>query len=144
MTVLPGEPASANALDGVVDEPAIDVAVKSGTVTYLPSHVSITFSGKSSTGTVNCVDVWHQVAQVGTETVGGTSYGTYPAPFASTAAKGSTNPMASNTGDQGTITVCADYNNKHASSAAVTTTNFAGPTMVPVIDVTNGTAGPCP
>jgi hypothetical protein len=132
-------------LDGVVDEPAIDVAVKyNGGPVVPPSHVTITFSGKSSTGTVNCVDVWHQVVQAGTETVGGTSYGTYPAPFASgTAAKGSAN--ASNTGDQGTIQVCADYNSYHATSAALPVTNFSAPTMVPVMDVkTGGTAGNCP
>jgi hypothetical protein len=145
-SVMPGKVASTTTPDALVDEPAIDVAVKSGTGTYLPSHVSITFSGKNSAGTaVNCTDTWHQVTQAGTETVSGTPYGTYPAPFASTAAKGSTSPMASNTGDTGTIIVCADYsNNKHASSAALTTTNFTGATMVPVIDVTNGTSGPCP
>jgi prepilin-type N-terminal cleavage/methylation domain-containing protein len=133
-------PARAAALapttDVTVDEPAIDVAVKSGGTNRLPTDVSITFTGKDANGTANCVDIWHHVAAVGSETVAGTTYNIYPAPFASTAAKGSVSPMASNTGDAGTIVVCADYSNKYALSSALTTTNFNGPTMVPVLSVT--------
>ncbi len=145
-SVRPGMTASSTGVDAVVDEPAIDVAVKYGTSTYLPSHVEVIFSGKNSAGTaVNCIDTWHSVPMVGSETVGGTTYGTYPAPFASTVAKGTTG--ASNTGDKGTFQVCADYSNKHVTTSAAspyTTTSVNAPTMVGVIDVTSGVSGSCP
>jgi hypothetical protein len=89
------------------------------------------------------------VPALGPDTVSGTTYTAYPSPFASTAAKGSTSPMASNTGDPGTINVCADYNYsgtsyKHVTTTAgYTVTNFNGPTVIPTIDVTSGTAGQC-
>jgi hypothetical protein len=92
------------------------------------------------------------VTPVGTETVSGRAYRIYPAPFASNAAKGNVNPMASNTGDSGSIQVCADYNYsgtnyKHVTTSAstpYTVTNFNAPTTIPVIDVTSALAGPCP
>jgi prepilin-type N-terminal cleavage/methylation domain-containing protein len=150
-SVTPGMAASPSltAPDAIVDEPAIDVAIKySGTV-HPPGHVNITFTGKNATGSVTCTDTWHVVPALGPDTVSGTTYTAYPSPFASTAAKGSTSPMASNTGDPGTINVCADYNYsgtsyKHVTTTAgYTVTNFNGPTVIPTIDVTSGTAGQC-
>lgn len=131
-TVVPGEGLPVgNAIDATVDDPAIDVAVKSGTSTVLPTHVSITFYGTNASGTVTCTDTWHQVTPVGTEAVSGITYATYPAPFASTATAGSSN--ASNNGLPGTITVCADNGTNHGTYAALTNTNFTGATVVPVI-----------
>jgi prepilin-type N-terminal cleavage/methylation domain-containing protein len=146
-TVAPGHgatPATAPSVDAYVFEPAIDVAVQwNGGTPVVPAHVSIQFIGLSSGGAANCQDNWNQVHAVGTETVSGVTYATYPAPFASQAAKGSA--TASNTGDQGTIKVCADYNGRYEWSSALTTTSFTGPNMVPVMDVKrNGLAGACP
>jgi Tfp pilus assembly protein PilV len=134
-TVLPGQglPVSGGA-DVTVDEPAIDVAVKYGSTVYLPAHVDITFTGKNSSGTVTCTDKWNQIPSVGSETVSGTNYATYPAPFASTSAAGSA--TASENGYPGTITVCADYNGYDGTSSAITNTNFNGATVVPVINAT--------
>jgi prepilin-type N-terminal cleavage/methylation domain-containing protein len=154
MTVMPGEPASTAGLDGVVYEPAVDLAVQYNGTNVAPAHVSIKFSGKNSAGTtVTCTDTWHWVPQLGTETIGPVLYRTYPAPFASTAPKGSTNPMASNTGDTGTIQVCADYNNKYEWSTPTTNTNFNAPTFLKgasgqqIMDLgkdTGLTSGTCP
>ncbi|MGN6868719.1 MAG: carboxypeptidase regulatory-like domain-containing protein [Solirubrobacteraceae bacterium] len=147
-TVAPGQgatPAVNPTVDATVFEPAIDVAVQyNGGTAVAPSHVSIAFSGYNSAGTsVTCVDNWNQVAPVGSETVGGVTYAIYPAPFASQDAKGSA--TASNTGDPGTIKVCVDYNSRYEWSPALTTTNFTGPNMVPVMDVKkNGLSGTCP
>jgi prepilin-type N-terminal cleavage/methylation domain-containing protein len=147
-SITPGRAASATP-DVYVDEPAIDVALKYSGSFRPVSDVTITFTGKDANGVTNCVDVWHHVTPVASETVSGTSYNIYPAPFASTAAKGSTSPMASNTGDAGSIVVCADYNvsgstyyQASSSSAGLTNTNFASPTMVPVLNAT--TPGRCP
>jgi hypothetical protein len=134
-SVTPAKSASTTTPDVYVDEPAVDVAVKyNGGSAVLPSHVTIKFSGKNSSGSSTCADYWHNVTRVGTETVGSTQYATYPAPFASQAAQGSTNPMASASGDTGTIQVCADYNGAsgiyHEWSPTMTNTNFGGPTMV--------------
>jgi hypothetical protein len=132
-------------VDATVFEPAIDVAVQwNGATPVVPAHVDIKFSGYNSAGsTVTCVDNWNRVQPVGTESVSGVTYATYPAPFASQAAQGS--PTASNTGDTGTIIVCADYNGRFEWSPVLTTTNFTGPNMVPVMDVKkNGLSGSCP
>jgi prepilin-type N-terminal cleavage/methylation domain-containing protein len=125
-SVTPGKTAAlpTQPPDAYVDEPAIDVAVKYGGATYAPNHVTITFTGKSAGGTVNCKDVWHQVQKVGSETPTGYTgpYGTFPAPFASTAAKGTNG--ASNTGDTGQITsVCADYNGRSQTTTTAFTTS---------------------
>jgi prepilin-type N-terminal cleavage/methylation domain-containing protein len=146
-TVKPGNvatPSSQPGVDAWVDEPAIDVAILSGGVQVVPSHVKITFSGKNSSGTVNCVDTWTEAAPVGTETPTGHTgvYGTYPAPFASQVAKG--NPGASNTGDTGSITtVCADNGSKHGSTTTAFTTNayLNAPYAVPVLSATQ--SGTC-
>ncbi|MBV9805042.1 MAG: carboxypeptidase regulatory-like domain-containing protein, partial [Solirubrobacterales bacterium] len=142
-TVGPGRLATSAAVPNVdarVFEPAIDVAVKySGGGPYLPAHVSIMFYGwNAAKSAYTCEDTWHQVTPVGHETVGSTVYNTYPAPFASQAAKGSS--TASATGDQGYIVVCADYNGYYewTTGTTLTTTNFTGPTMVPVMDVKTG------
>jgi prepilin-type N-terminal cleavage/methylation domain-containing protein len=139
-SMTPGRAASSTP-DVYVDEPAIDVAVKYSGSVRTPTDVTITFTGKDANGVTNCTDVWHQVGRVGSETVSGTSYSIYPAPFASTAAKGSTSPMASNTGDAGSIMVCADYLSGSTywganTTTPLTTTNFSGPTMVPVLNAT--------
>lgn len=154
-SVNPGQAASVPpTFDATVDEPAIDVAVKYNGTVHVPSHVSIIFTGWNATGTTQtCSDTWHSVAALGPDTVAGTTYSTYPAPFASTAAKG--NPTASNTGDPGRIQVCADYNYTGTSYKHVTTptsatsgftvTNFNAPTMIPVITLpTSGGSGACP
>lgn len=137
-TVGPGRLATSSALpnvDATVFEPAIDVAIKfSGSTPVPPSDVSIYFYGWNAGKTaLTCEDSWHLVPPVGSETVAGVQYGTYPAPFASQAAKGSS--TASATGDQGYIVVCADNGSKYALSTgtSLTTTNFTGPTMVPVL-----------
>jgi prepilin-type N-terminal cleavage/methylation domain-containing protein len=135
-TIIPGEALpSGGATDVTVDEPAIDVAVKYGTSTVLPADVTITFTGKNASGTVTCTDVWHKVTRVGTETVSGTTYATYPAPFASTAAAGSSN--ASNNGLPGTISICADYSGHDQLSSSFTNTNFTGATIAPVMTLTS-------
>ena len=141
-TILPGEalPVS-GATDVTVDAPAIDVAVKYGSSTVLPTDLTIMFSGKNSSGTVSCTDTWHKVTRVGTEAVSGTTYATYPAPFASTATAGSSN--ASNNGLAGTISVCADYSNHYAWSSAFTNTNFTGATVAPVMNLTSASTGTC-
>jgi prepilin-type N-terminal cleavage/methylation domain-containing protein len=116
----------------VVAEPAIDVAVKNNGSYVPPTDVKITFTGTSSNGT--CTDTWSPVPQLTTEAVGPVTYYVYPAPFASTAAKGSAN--ASATGDPGSIKVCVDYKTgastyRKETSAAFTNTNFSGPTYLP-------------
>jgi hypothetical protein len=145
-TITPGKgatPSSVQAVDAIVFEPAIDVAVQFNGSPVTPSQFDILFSGNNSAGTLTCKDNWKQVQPVGTDTVSGVAYNTYPAPFASQAAKGSAS--ASNTGDTGTIQVCAAYNGYSLVSSAFTTTNFTGPTMVPVMDVRkNGTKTACP
>jgi prepilin-type N-terminal cleavage/methylation domain-containing protein len=139
-TVNPGQALpTGSATDVTVEEPAIDVAIKSGSSTALPTHVTVTFTGDNSSGSASCTDVWHQIASVGSESVSGTTYAIYPAPFASTAAAGNT--LASNDGLKGTITVCADNGSKYGTSAALTNTNFTGATVVPVINPT--TSGTC-
>jgi prepilin-type N-terminal cleavage/methylation domain-containing protein len=141
-SVNPGHVASITSTpDAIVQEPAIDVAVSYSGVVHVPNHVTITFTGNNATGSLSCTDVWHLVPRTGTEVVGATTYATYPAPFASTAAKGNTNPMASNTGDAGTIQVCADYNYSgsnymHFTLSGLTTTNFNAPTIVPTTTAT--------
>ena len=149
-SVTPGMAASLGTPDAVVAEPAIDVAITYGGVAKVPAHVVILFTGKNATGSVTCTDTWRPPAALGSEIVSGTTYYTYPAPFASTAAKGSTSPMASNTGDAGTIQVCADYNPGSGSRKVTTTagtqtvTNFNAPTVIPTIAITSGsTAGTC-
>ena len=137
-TVLPGQALPASA-DVTVDEPALDVAVKYGSTTYVPSHVTLTFTGNNSSGTTSCTDVWHVVQQLNTETVGSTKYGTYPAPFASTATAGSAN--ASSDGLAGTLKVCADYNGHEGTVSNVTNTNFTGATQVLVTATVNNS--PC-
>ncbi len=128
--VSPGQSATTlpSAVDVAVFEPAIDVAVKSnGGSPVLPTHVTIEFDGMNSAGTATtCRDTWHLVQRVGTETVGGVTYAVYPAPFASQAAQGTA--TASNTGDKGTITVCADYNSHYEWSPAMQNVNFTAPT----------------
>jgi prepilin-type N-terminal cleavage/methylation domain-containing protein len=145
-TVQPAEAATALSspnVDASVFEPAIDVAVQSNGTPVTPSQFDIQFTGLNSAGAKTCVDTWPQVKPVGTETVAGVAYSTYPAPFASQATKGS--PTASNTGDPGTIQVCAFYSGKYVLSSPFTTTNFTAPTIVPVLDVKNGTrALSCP
>jgi len=144
-TVAPGQgasPASSANVDASVFEPAIDVAVKYNGALVTPTQFDIQFSGYNSGGTLTCKDTWQQVHPVGTETVSGVTYSTYPAPFASQAAKGSA--TASNTGDPGTIVVCAQSNGYYRLSSALTTTNFTAPTIVPVIDTTGGIHGTCP
>jgi hypothetical protein len=142
-SVTPGKVASATP-EVLVDEPAIDVAVTyNGGTAVPPTYVTITFKGTNSSGTTSCVDVWHNVAAVAPDTVAG-NYGIYPAPFFSNAPKGS--PMASATGDQGSIQVCAYYNGYHATTTPTQpVSNFNAPNPVPVMDVyKGGTSGPCP
>lgn len=132
-SVSPGNVATTNAtgVDATVFEPAIDVAVKSnGGTAVLPSHVDILFTGMNPANTAStCTDEWKQVQRVGTETgSNGIVYGIYPAPFASQSATGSA--TASATGDKGTISVCADYNNDYVWSPAFANTNFAAATTV--------------
>jgi prepilin-type N-terminal cleavage/methylation domain-containing protein len=152
-SVTPGKVASTTP-DAIVDEPAIDLAVKSNLAVVTPAHVDIKFSGNNSAGTtVTCTDTWRQMSPLAYETVGGVPYGIYPAPFASKAAKGSTNPMASSTGDTGTIQVCADYNNRYEWSTAMQTNSFNPPLPVvygagsQIMDLAKDTAsasGTCP
>lgn len=149
-TVNPGRVATPTGplypnVDATVLEPAIDVAIKfSGTTPVPPSDVSITFYGwNAAKSAYTCEDTWHLVQPVGTESVAGVQYGIYPAPFASQAAKGSSS--ASATGDQGFIQVCADNgtsrNSKYqlSSGTSLTTTNFTGPNMVPILSSPTGT-----
>lgn len=114
-TVSPGAGASATVL-----EPAIDATFGGAT----PTHVHITYTNSAGT----CSDTWN-VAAVGTETVNGTTYSIYPAPFATTAAQGT--PTASATGETGTITFCADLRSgaryRVQSQSPMTTTNFSAP-----------------
>ncbi len=138
-TVDPGQALPASS-DVTVDEPAIDVAVKYSGTTYVPAHVEVIFTGYNSSAAVSCTDTWNQVASVGQETVSGTKYATYPAPFASTAAAG--NSLASSDGLQGKIQVCADYNGYSGTSSLFTNTNFTGATQVPVINATSHTSCP--
>jgi prepilin-type N-terminal cleavage/methylation domain-containing protein len=138
-TVNPGQ-ALTTSPDVTVDEPALDVAVKYNGVTYLPSHVTLTFTGDNSSGALSCTDVWHVVSQLGTETVGTTTYGTYAAPFASTATAGSAN--ASSDGLSGTIKVCADYSGHQGTVSNLTNTSFTGATQVLVTASTTGN-NPC-
>ena len=119
----------------VVAEPAVDVAVKyNGGTAILPTDVWMKFT--STTGTA-CSDTWQFVPSVGTETVSGTTYAIYPAPFASTSAAGTS--TASATGDQGTLSVCADVNHsgsyRYEYSTGFANTNFTAPTIAPVMDV---------
>jgi hypothetical protein len=132
-TLAPGQSATLLSDPGVdvsVFEPGIDVALKyNGGTPVLPNHVTIEFDGLNSAGTATtCRDTWHLVQPVGTETVAGVTYATYPAPFASQAAQGTA--TASNTGDQGTITVCADYNSRYEWSPPMQNVNFTAPTIV--------------
>jgi prepilin-type N-terminal cleavage/methylation domain-containing protein len=142
-SVTPGKVAASPGPDVYVDEPAIDVAVKSGNNWVTPTHVTIKFSGMNPGNTaVNCVDTWHNVAKVTTETPTGYSgtYGIYPAPFASQVATGQAG--ASNTGDQGSITVCADNGTKSVWSSAFTTSgNLSSPY---VLQLTPSTSSLCP
>ena len=99
----------------------------------------MTFAGSGTGGA--CSDTWQNVAPVGSEQVGGVTYGVYPAPFASNAAVGQ--PTASASGDPGTITVCVQATNagitRHETSAAMTNTNFTTPTRAaPMMDVKTG------
>jgi hypothetical protein len=154
-TVAPGQSATSLTSPGVdvnVFEPAIDVAVKyNGGTAVLPAHVAVKFSGLNSAGTATtCQDTWNQVQSVGTETISGVTYGIYPAPFASQAAQGSA--TASNTGDQGTISVCVDYSSRYEWSPAMQNVNFTAPTIVKnssgqIMDVRKDTgtlSGTCP
>jgi prepilin-type N-terminal cleavage/methylation domain-containing protein len=144
-SVTAGKAASTTTPDALVAEPAIDVGVKynNGPV-VAPASVTITFTGKNSSGATSCVDIWRNVTSVGPDTVGGvTTYGAFPAPFASQATKGTAG--ASATGDQGSIQVCAYYNGYHATTTTALTTNLSTPTPVPLMDVkTGGTSGNCP
>jgi prepilin-type N-terminal cleavage/methylation domain-containing protein len=128
-TVLPGQTLPTSP-DVAVVEPALDVVFKSGSTYSVPSHVTLTFTGNNSSGALSCTDVWHLVPQLSTETVGSITYGTYAAPFASTATAGSAN--ASSDGLSGTIKVCADYNNQVGTLSNVTNTNFTGATQAVV------------
>jgi hypothetical protein len=144
MTVTPGELAAANGVDGYVWEPAVDLSVKNGGTPVTPLHVTITFTGKNSAGATSCTDVWRNVLAVGSEQPSGTSgttYGIYPAPFASNATKGTA--TASYTGDTGSIQVCADYGGYHATYGPVYT-NGTNPPQVPLDVKTGGTSGNCP
>jgi prepilin-type N-terminal cleavage/methylation domain-containing protein len=127
----------------VVAEPAVDVAVKYNGTLALPTDVWMKFT--SSTGTA-CSDVWKNVPSVGTETVSGTTYAVYAAPFASTSAAGTA--TASATGDKGTLSVCADYNHsgtyKYEYTTGFANTNFTAPTIAPIMDLgTSGSTGHC-
>lgn len=144
-SVSPGQGATPLAnpnVDASVFEPAIDVAVKYNGTLVTPTQFDIQFSGYNAAGTLSCKDNWQGVQAVGSETVSGVTYGTYPAPFASQATKGSA--TASNTGDTGTIQVCVQSNGYYKLSSTFTNTNFTGPTIVPVIDTKGGTRAPCP
>ena len=114
--------------------PAIDVAAKWNGAFVTPG-VKVIFAGSGTGGA--CSDTWSNVAPVGSEQVGGVTYGVYPAPFASNAAAGQ--PTASASGDPGTITVCVQATNagitRHETSASMTNTNFTTPTRAPVMDV---------
>jgi hypothetical protein len=131
-SITPGKgatPLATPSVDATVFEPAIDVAVKSNGTLVLPAHVTVIFSGLNSAGTATtCQDTWHWIPMVGQETVGGVTYGIYPAPFASQAAQGSA--TASNTGDTGTIKVCADYNGYSETSPAIQNIGFTSPTSL--------------
>ena len=134
-TVMPG--AAGTAPGGgqpVVGVPAIDVAAKWNGAFVTPG-VKVIFAGSGTGGA--CSDTWSNVAPVGSEQVGGVTYGVYPAPFASNAAAGQ--PTASASGDPGTITVCVQATNagitRHETSASMTNTNFTTPTRAPVMDV---------
>ena len=144
-TVAPGASGlSPSGLVPVVADPAVDVAVKYNGALKLPTDVWMKFT--STTGTA-CTDVWQNVPAAGTETVSGTTYAVYPAPFASTSAAGTT--TASATGDKGTLSVCADFNNsgsyRYEYSTAFTNTNFAAPTAAPIMDLatTGSASGKC-
>jgi prepilin-type N-terminal cleavage/methylation domain-containing protein len=137
-TVDPGQGLTSSP-DVTVDEPALDVVAKYGSSYYVPSHVTLTFLGDNSSGTVSCTDVWDKIPQLGTEPVGAITYGTYAAPFASTATAGSSN--ASSDGLAGTISVCADYAGHRGTLTNVTNTNFGGATQA-VVTVT-GTGLAC-
>lgn len=126
----------------IVQMPAVDVAVKyNGGTPVVPSDVWMKFTSSSGP---SCTDVWQNVPSAGTETVGGVTYGVYPAPFASTANVGATNASAS--GDKGTLSVCADLNNRYEYSSGFTNTNFTAPTPVPTImdlAITGSASGKC-
>jgi len=143
--VTPGKTAtlmSAPSVDATVVEPGIDVAVKYNGTTVLP-HLDIQFNG---TGTASCQDTWKTVTRAGTETVGGVPYDIYPAPFASKSAAG--NADASATGDPGTISVCADYNNRYEwSTPPIENKSFSVKPPPVTMDVATDTAsksGTCP
>lgn len=123
-TVTPG-----GAVTGVVDQPALDLAVRYNGADVTPSHVKIIFQSTSGTA---CSETWTNVSSAGTDTISGVNYNIYPAPFASNSAQGAS--TASATGDQGQIKLCVDYRPNSATpykSETWTTTNsnFAAPTV---------------
>lgn len=133
-TVLPGGTGGTP----TVAVPAVDVAVKYNGTYLTPAQAPVWVRFTSSTG-ASCTDTWQNIPTAGTEQVSGVTYGIYPAPFASTASVGAAN--ASATGDQGTISVCAQYTTGtpsttvHEWSSAFTNTNFTTPTAAPVMDL---------
>jgi prepilin-type N-terminal cleavage/methylation domain-containing protein len=136
-TVTPG----AVAVPATVVEPALDAAISYNGTPVTPTDVKITFTSTPGSGTA-CNDTWYPVASVHTDSVGGVTYNTYPAPFASTSAAGT--PTASLQGQTGTVSLCADYltapsTYRHESSPATTNTNFTGPSAYFKMDL--GTDG---
>ncbi len=128
-----------SSIPATVAEPAVDVAAKYNGSYVTPTDVNVNFVATSGNA---CSDTWHKVPSLTTETVSGVSYGVYPAPFASNAAKGTAS--ASATGDTGYLTVCADYKvgGKYytLTSSQFYNTNFAGPTFMPALaDLKTGT-----
>jgi prepilin-type N-terminal cleavage/methylation domain-containing protein len=132
-TVRPGGAASA-----VAFEPALDAAVSYRGGPVPPTDVKITFNSTSGT---SCSDQWFPVFSARTDVVGTTSYGVYPAPFASSAASGNAN--ASSTGDTGVDVFCADYltgGRYYKETATTTNSNVNGPSGFLVMDLGTDTA----
>jgi Tfp pilus assembly protein PilV len=132
-TVAPGSAATAT-----VGEPAIEALITGNTA---PLDVKITYSD----GT--CTDVWSPVASAGTDPVN-LNAAVYPAPFASSLAKGL--PGSNVPGVPSTLTFCVDYKSGASTwrkqiVSGITNTSFTAPTVLtPIVMTTAPTSSsPC-
>jgi prepilin-type N-terminal cleavage/methylation domain-containing protein len=134
-TVAPGSSQTQS-----IQEPTLQLTLTWSGTKKAPSDVKIFFT--SGTGN-SCTDTWGPETATNAGSNGSYLYGL---PFASSATSGST---ASASGQTGSVTVCADYNNSGTyyyftqPSTAAFTDSFSSPTTLTIPLTSTSTKGKC-
>lgn len=121
-----------------VQEPALSFATTYNGTQVKPTDIMVKFTSTSGT---SCTDKWSTPVNSNAATAGQNAFADPGQPFASTATSGATESASTQTG---TLTVCADYNNRYGLISGVQNTNFASATSLGTLALTNSSSsGTC-